>query len=331
MNKIFEEYPDITDKVCAEVAMELLRAKGLFPDYFHNQHEGYAVILEEVDELWQEIKKNQHNYDLPAQRKEAIQAAAMLVRFVVELIDEKLGGRSEPARKEDTEPKYRFEGYRKIIEGEPGFKEKEEAQPLKLTEAEMVIIQERRRQIEKEGFTKEHDAGHTNGELAAAAGCYALAYWSRTDAERLWPFEKEWFKSVYEGYVYTSDRINNLKKAGALIIAEIERLMPTKEVSEPASGEDKYQEIYDYMGITQPSDVAQGEDELAQRLERLSIYNGALEKEIADLKEQLAITESDREQFRKWAKEIADQCDEARKELAELKIGQIMNRNKVDK
>lgn len=74
------------NRVLSNVASELLRAKTLFPAKFVNQHEGYAVLLEEVDELWIEIKKNQKNYDLDAQRKEATQAAAMLVRFIVELL-----------------------------------------------------------------------------------------------------------------------------------------------------------------------------------------------------------------------------------------------------
>ena len=69
-----------------EIESEVLRAKKLFPVNFHNQHEAYAVILEEVDELWDEIKKNQKNYDLLAQRKEATQAAAMLVRLMAELL-----------------------------------------------------------------------------------------------------------------------------------------------------------------------------------------------------------------------------------------------------
>lgn len=70
---------------CDEVYAEVIRAKSMFPEDFHNQHEGYAVCLEEVDELWEEVKKNQKNYDLAAQRKEAIQAAAMFIRFATEL------------------------------------------------------------------------------------------------------------------------------------------------------------------------------------------------------------------------------------------------------
>ena len=68
------------------IRSEVIRAKGIFPGNFVNQHEAYAVILEEIDELWDEIKKNQRNYDLIAQKKEATQAAAMLVRLLVELL-----------------------------------------------------------------------------------------------------------------------------------------------------------------------------------------------------------------------------------------------------
>ena len=41
--------------------------------------------------------------------------------------------------------------------------------------AEMIAA-ERRRQVEKEGWTAEHDSGHPSGELAMAAACYATMY-----------------------------------------------------------------------------------------------------------------------------------------------------------
>ena len=81
-----EAYDEKLQLVTERIFNEVKRAKKLFPNNFVNQHEAYAVILEEVDELWDEIKKNQRNYDLDAQRKEATQAAAMLRRLLVDLL-----------------------------------------------------------------------------------------------------------------------------------------------------------------------------------------------------------------------------------------------------
>ena len=66
-----------------EVLNELQRAKAIWKDDFKNYHEAYAVILEEVDELWDEIKKK--NQDKEKIRQEAIQSAAMLLRLITEL------------------------------------------------------------------------------------------------------------------------------------------------------------------------------------------------------------------------------------------------------
>lgn len=50
-----------------------------------SEHEGYAILLEEVEELWDEIKKSPRKRDPVALRKEAIQVAAMALRFVEDL------------------------------------------------------------------------------------------------------------------------------------------------------------------------------------------------------------------------------------------------------
>ena len=48
-------------------------------DKFHNQHEGYAVIKEELDELWDDVKASRD----PTQ--EAVEVGAMVLRFLTEL------------------------------------------------------------------------------------------------------------------------------------------------------------------------------------------------------------------------------------------------------
>ena len=52
----------------------------------HGPHEGYAVILEELDELWEEVK-SQHP-DRQRMRAEAAQVAATALRFMVDVCPE---------------------------------------------------------------------------------------------------------------------------------------------------------------------------------------------------------------------------------------------------
>lgn len=67
--------------VWIRVGCEYERAAAKFPK-FNSAHEGYAVLLEEVDELWDEVKKNPRN--ATAMRTEAIQVAAMAMRFLID-------------------------------------------------------------------------------------------------------------------------------------------------------------------------------------------------------------------------------------------------------
>jgi hypothetical protein len=69
---------------CYDVAAELSRATGKF-GAFASAHEGYAVILEELDELKAEIWKNQKVRDVTKMRAEACQVAAMAIRFMVDV------------------------------------------------------------------------------------------------------------------------------------------------------------------------------------------------------------------------------------------------------
>lgn len=87
------------------------------------------------------------------------------------------------------------------------------------------IYVERQRQIFTEGFSRDRDDSYLKGELARAAGSYASIAGgaierSEPDTSRYltsaWPFDRTWWKP-------TTPR-RDLVKAGALILAEIERL-----------------------------------------------------------------------------------------------------------
>lgn len=74
------------EKLSKEVAEELIRATSIHKP-MNSLHEGYAVLLEEVDELWDEVKKRSSLRDLRKVREEAIQVAAMAIRLVHDVID----------------------------------------------------------------------------------------------------------------------------------------------------------------------------------------------------------------------------------------------------
>jgi len=66
--------------VLDNVFNELVDAMAKHPP-MHSAHEGYAVTLEELDEVWDAVKKD----DLVHAKKEMKQVAAMAVRFLVDL------------------------------------------------------------------------------------------------------------------------------------------------------------------------------------------------------------------------------------------------------
>ena len=70
-----------------DMMAELARARTKFPTPFHSPHEGWAILMEEVEEL-----KREAFWGVPADRralmrKEAIQCAAMALRFVEDCCD----------------------------------------------------------------------------------------------------------------------------------------------------------------------------------------------------------------------------------------------------
>jgi hypothetical protein len=90
------------------------------------------------------------------------------------------------------------------------------------------IAAERKRQIEEEGFAAEQDAFWSKGELAQAALCYCMAPpdpkgIANGSIEPCVPEEWPWRRGLWK--LAPGNRISELEKAGALIAAEIDRLL----------------------------------------------------------------------------------------------------------
>lgn len=109
-----------------------------------------------------------------------------------------------------------------------------------LSPAMLAIIAERRRQIEVEGWTQEHDdTAHLPGDLAQAGACYAADVWRWTSSNQnerdallfrapgKWPWAGYWWKP--QGFR------RDLVRAGALIVAELEKHDRARMRKEPCA------------------------------------------------------------------------------------------------
>lgn len=72
---------------------ELMRAQSKHPP-LKSAHEGYAVILEELDEVWAHVKTKRPDYR--AMRRELIQVAAMAQRMAEEICEREIGAKINP-------------------------------------------------------------------------------------------------------------------------------------------------------------------------------------------------------------------------------------------
>ncbi|ENY3670450.1 TPA: hypothetical protein ACGJ7L_006462 [Pseudomonas aeruginosa] len=84
-----------------------------------------------------------------------------------------------------------------------------------MPKAWLDVQAERRRQITAEGWTPDHDDLYCAAELPRAAAAYILSG-ANDEAPAIWPFSAKWWKP--------RDARANYMRAGALILAEIERL-----------------------------------------------------------------------------------------------------------
>lgn len=96
---------------------------------------------------------------------------------------------------------------------------------LKLAKGFYLIMSERKRQIEVEGYKLEDDKKYKNNELFLAASCYSAARRNRAityppqdpyEPPNGWPFAKEYWKPTPD------NPVRELIKAGALFRADFE-------------------------------------------------------------------------------------------------------------
>ncbi len=103
-----------------------------------------------------------------------------------------------------------------------------------------MIAAERERQVSQEGWTPEHDDRHIDQELAMAASCYALPRKDRTYRGEIYPNTRSggvyavpvnwpWTPGLWKP---CGERVRELVKAGALIAAEIDRLLRLRDRQE---------------------------------------------------------------------------------------------------
>lgn len=92
-----------------------------------------------------------------------------------------------------------------------------------------LIAEERQRQIDLYGYSDEHiqsqPSNYGNGELADAASCYALDPNLRVNEGGYEsPVNFPWADSYWK----PGERLRDLAKAGAMIVAEMDRLLLKK-------------------------------------------------------------------------------------------------------
>ena len=109
-----------------------------------------------------------------------------------------------------------------------------------ISQAARDVLAERQRQVSAEGWDDINDDCNDRAELAQAAACYALSGTPADEAvfihgrwkdprDLFWPWDRAWWKPT--------NRRRDLDKAGALILAEIERLDRATPTTEASHGE----------------------------------------------------------------------------------------------
>lgn len=99
-----------------------------------------------------------------------------------------------------------------------------------------MIAEERARQVAVEGYTPEHDARHDGTQLARAAACYAL-HAAGVRQISIYPVGSSWpWPWPAADFKPGSGPLDSLVKAGALIAAEIDRIVAEEAGRELETG-----------------------------------------------------------------------------------------------
>ncbi|EOD8865507.1 hypothetical protein [Pseudomonas aeruginosa] len=176
------------DKQCRD---DVARALGLRP----NQERGFAWSY-----LLASIKSCVKASGDSAQAQHSVPIAPELMRALGLVVAALEADGDRPTSK------YALSELKKVLAAAPG---------KEVPQAWIDVQAERRRQVEAEGWTPEHDDLYCAAELPRAAAAYILNG-ANDEAPAIWPFVAKWWKP--------RDARSNYVRASALILAEIERL-----------------------------------------------------------------------------------------------------------
>lgn len=176
------------DKQCRD---DVARALGLRP----NQERGFAWSY-----LLASIKSCVKASGDSAQAQHSVPIAPELKRALGLVVAALEADGDRPTSK------YALSELKKVLAAAPG---------KEVPQAWLDVQAERRRQVEAEGWTPEHDDLYCAAELPRAAAAYILNG-ANDEAPAIWPFVAKWWKP--------RDARSNYVRASALILAEIERL-----------------------------------------------------------------------------------------------------------
>ena len=172
------------------------------------------LMLPTDDDLLSEQELKDYGVDI-----DALNAFKFLTgpETVLALLDERERNQQYIKRRDQENEDIALTVGRLRVELEAAEKRIAELEVLAFNPALLDVISERQRQRAVEGWTSEHDDAYQNSELADAAACYAInAHNQGLSTPAHWPWAPDWWKQ--------SGPRRDLVKAGALILAEIERI-----------------------------------------------------------------------------------------------------------